>query len=109
MKPSYDEPVSFEEVKRSALANIEWLLPQWLPGGRWRRQEYVVRNPRRNDTRAGSFKINKATGKWADFATDDRGGDLISLNAYLSDISQRQSALAIKRLLANAGPTYSVV
>jgi hypothetical protein len=36
------------------------------------------------------------SGKWADFSTGDRGGDVVSLRAYLLDVSQREAA----RLLA---------
>ena len=42
-------------------------------------REYVARNPRRDDRRAGSFKINVTAGRWSDFATGDKGGDPISL------------------------------
>ena len=41
-------------------------------------------NPTRPDRRAGSFKVNLRTGRWADFATGDKGGDAVSLAAYLS-------------------------
>ena len=44
---------------------------------------YVALNPTRNDRRPGSFKINIRTGRWCDFATGDRGGDPVSLVAYL--------------------------
>jgi hypothetical protein len=60
------------------------LLERWLPGGRIEGAEYVARNPKRHDQRPGSFKVNLATGRWADFATGDKGGDPISLAAYLS-------------------------
>ena len=43
----------------------------------------MARNPTRPDRRPGSFKINLTTGRWADFATGDRGGDPVSLAAYL--------------------------
>ena len=33
-------------------------------------REYVALNPTRADKRAGSFKINLQTGRWADFAAD---------------------------------------
>jgi hypothetical protein len=48
--------------------------------------EYVVLNPRRADRHPGSFKVRIAgrrAGAWADFAIGDRGGDIISLVAYL--------------------------
>jgi hypothetical protein len=35
------------------------------------------------DQNPGSFSINVRTGRWADFATGDKGGDVISLAAYL--------------------------
>lgn len=37
----------------------------------------------RADSKVGSFSVNVVNGHWADFATDDRGGDLVSLCAYL--------------------------
>jgi hypothetical protein len=63
-----------------------------LPGGKVIGAEYVVRNPKRDDRRPGSFRINLRTGRWADFATDDRGGDLISLVAWRLDLTQANAA-----------------
>jgi uncharacterized protein (DUF927 family) len=57
-----------------------------LPVGKWEGNEYVVKNPTRNDIKAGSFKINK-NGKWSDFATNKSGNDLIGLTAYRKGIS----------------------
>jgi hypothetical protein len=37
--------------------------------------EYIVLNPRRADNHLGSFSINLRTGCWADFSSNDRGGD----------------------------------
>jgi hypothetical protein len=61
------------------------VIPQWLPGGRVSGANWVVRNPTRDDKTAGSFSVNLTTGQWADFAGGDRdkGGDLVSLYAYL--------------------------
>ena len=55
----------------------------------------MARNPRRQDKRPGSFKVNLQTGKWKDFATGDRGGDLVSLAAYVADVSQRDAAIRL--------------
>jgi hypothetical protein len=95
--PTARQRIDFTEVKIAALADIRGVLGRFLPGGEVIRGEYVALNPRRADRRPGSFKINIRSGKWADFATGDRGGDLISLVAYLKDISQFEAA----RLLAN--------
>ena len=43
-----------------------------------------------------SFKVNLQTGQWADFTlADARGGDPISLAAYLSGASQAEAARAL--------------
>lgn len=91
--------IDFAGINRAALANVDQILRRWLPGGRVNGAEYVVRNPRRNDRRLGSFKINTETGKWADFATGDRGGDLVSLAAYLSGLSQVEAARELADML----------
>jgi putative DNA primase/helicase len=66
-------------------------LMHWLPGGTHSGREYQALNPTRSDGRPGSFSINTSTGQWADFATDDKGGDLISLVAYLDGCSQGEA------------------
>lgn len=43
--------------------------------------------------------MNLSSGKWADFATGERGGDLISLAAFLFDIKQDQAALRIAEMI----------
>ena len=55
-------------------------------------REWVARNPTRADRHAGSFSVNLVTGRWADFATGDRGRDPISLRAYLDGSSQLAAA-----------------
>ena len=42
-----------------------------------------------------SLSINMDTGRWADFATGARGGDLISLYAALHGLTQPKAAVAI--------------
>jgi putative DNA primase/helicase len=82
-------------IARAALMRAASLVPDWLPDGERRGHEWVARNPRRADTSRGSFAVNLRTGLWADFATGDKGGDLISLRAYLDGISQRSAAEAL--------------
>lgn len=84
--------IDFAAVKAAALAAADSLVTQWLPDGRREGAEWVAINPVRTDSRPGSFKINISSGIWADFATDDRGGDLISLLAYLRSCSQLEAA-----------------
>jgi hypothetical protein len=75
------------------------LLRRWLPDGRIERNEYVALNPRRSDRHQGSFKMNLRTGRWADFACHARGGDPVSLSAYLSGLSQMEAALRLATML----------
>src|SRR3954471_22951108 len=86
----------FRVLSASALGVLDGLCTRWLPDGRRSGAEWVARNPRRQDLTPGSFKVNLQTGRWADFATGDKGGDVISLLAYLRGTSQLQAA----RLLA---------
>lgn len=69
-----------------------------LAGGKWQGREYLPLNPKRADHAAGSFSINADTGAWGDFATGDRGRDLVSLAAYLWDEKQSEAA---RRLAAH--------
>ena len=91
--------VDFGTVNAAARANLFAVLERVLPNGRRERREYVALNPRRADRHLGSFQINIETGKWADFATGDRGGDPISLIAYVENISRFDAALGLAQML----------
>lgn len=99
-------PVDFTAVRYAVQWHIPDLVYRWLPDGRKRGNEWVARNPRRDDREAGSFSVNLTSGAWADFATGDRGSDLISLSAYLffanHDKPQVEAARAIARCLGIA-------
>lgn len=95
--------LDFPTVAQAALRTAPGLLTHWLPGGRFHGAEYDVRNPTRNDQSPGNFRINTQTGKWSDFATGDKGGDLISLRAFLDGISQHDAAEAIAHDLGMNG------
>jgi hypothetical protein len=92
-------PPDFQAVNRAAMTVLPRLLRRWLPNGRIEGHEYVARNPRRSDRHSGSFKINLRTGRWADFACDARGGDPVSLSAYLSGSSQTEAARRLSTML----------
>jgi hypothetical protein len=92
--------IAFETVNRAALAALPAVLARVIPGGKILGHEYVALNPTRNDRRPGSFKINIRTGRWCDFATGDRGGDPVSLVAYLENVPQPQAARLLGRMLS---------
>ena len=83
----------------AALPALPALVARWLPNGQHHGREYVALNPNRADRRPGSFRINTRTGPWADFATGDRGGDPVSLAAYLFNLSQADAARRLANML----------
>ncbi len=87
--------IDFERVNRSALANAVAVVRGLLPEGRLEGHEYVARNPLRSDRRLGSFKVNVTNGRWADFATGQGGGDMVSLAAFISGLPQREAAIRL--------------
>jgi hypothetical protein len=91
--------VTFSAINSAALRELPALLARWLPDGKAVGREYVARNPRRADRHTGSFKMNIRTGRWADFATGDKGGDVVSLAAYLFSLSQIEAARRLSDLL----------
>lgn len=92
--------IDFGQINSAALARLREILARWLPGGRIEGVEYVALNPRRADRRPGSFKINLATGRWADFAVAGaRGCDVVSLAAYLGGIGQTEAAERLAAML----------
>src|SRR5262245_64045174 len=101
MRPAPD----FAKINSAALPVLPALCARWLPGGKRFGREYVARNPTRSDKRAGSFKVNLQSGRWADFATGDKGGDAVSLAAYLFGLHQSEAAHRLAGTLGIAGGT----
>ncbi len=91
--------IDFGKINRAALADLPAVLRRWLPDGRVSGDEFTAKNPTRNDRKAGSFKVNIRTGMWADFATGDRGGDPVSLIAYLDGTGQVEAARNLAAVL----------
>lgn len=82
----------FAAVNDAAIGRIKSLAEGWVSKSRLSGANLVMLNPTRADRRLGSFCINTQTGVWVDFATDDRGGDIISLYAYLHGLTQIDAA-----------------
>ena len=91
--------IDFAAVNRAAISALPDILQRWLPDGCREGNEWVARNPTRSDRRPGSFKVNIRTGRWADFATGDAGGDVVSLAAYLDGCRQFEAARNLSRML----------
>jgi hypothetical protein len=91
--------IDFDAINEAALAAFPAVLKRLLPGGKTIGRELVALNPRRVDRNIGSFKINRYNGRWCDFATGDKGGDPVSLVAYLADVSQGEASRLLAAML----------
>lgn len=88
-------PINFAALADALLARAATLVPMWLPGGVQRGHEYVCGSVQGG---AGdSCAVNLSSGKWADFAGDERGNDLVSLYAACFDLAMGQAALQVAR------------
>jgi hypothetical protein len=98
--------LDFQKINSAALHALPTLCARWLPDGRRVGHEFVALNPTRGDKRPGSFKVNLATGRWADFATGDKGGDAVSLAAYLFGLRQSDAARRLADALGISGGAH---
>ncbi|HXF44896.1 MAG TPA: VapE domain-containing protein, partial [Burkholderiaceae bacterium] len=85
--------INFEELAARLASRAHELLPQWFPAGKFRGHEFVVGNLAGDP--GESLSVNVDTGKWCDFATGEKGGDLISLYAAQHRVSQIEAARAL--------------
>ncbi|MEP3784758.1 MAG: hypothetical protein ABJM43_07545 [Paracoccaceae bacterium] len=85
----------FVAVNDAAKGQIKDLASRWVSKSRMSGENLMALNPTRADKNIGSFAINVRTGAWADFATDDMGGDIISFYAYIFGMSQIDAARAL--------------
>ncbi len=91
--------IDFRRINSAALRNGKAVCATFLPDGRREGREWVSRNPRRADRRPGSFKINLASGKGADFATGDRFSDFVGMVALIEATGQGEAALRLAETL----------
>lgn len=94
----------FKTVADAALARADSLVPEWLPDGKREGDEWCALNPVRHDQKRGSFKVNLVTGVWADFASDDKGSNLLDLYVYVKSVSP---VVALRELASSLGVTLS--
>lgn len=97
--PGQGRRIDFDRVGGAARRNAEAVVRAFAPEGRREGNEWIFRNPKREDRTLGSAKCNLVTGKWADFATGDKGGDLVGLVAWLQNVSQRSAAIQLAAAL----------
>jgi hypothetical protein len=93
------DALDFAAINQAVLAAFPAVMNRLLPKGKAVGREIVALNPRRADRNLGSFKVNRFNGRWCDFATGDKGGDVVSLVAYLEGVAQGEAARLLARML----------
>jgi len=82
--------LDFASINNAALGSLESLCCEWFPAGKKDGHEFKVGSVRGEP--GSSLSINLTTGKWCDFAGDDKGSDPISLLAAIRGCKQGEAA-----------------
>jgi putative DNA primase/helicase len=88
-------PINFQALAAALLDRAEYVVPAWLPGGHKNGHEWVCGSL--SGGKGSSTSVNLTTGAWADFASDEKGGDLVSLYAAVHGLTMGRAALAVAR------------
>ena len=90
-------PINFKALADALLSSADSLVPMWLSGGHRAGHEWVCGSLAGEEGR--SFSVNLHKGSWADFAGDEKGGDLLSLYAAIHGLSMTRAAVQLAREL----------
>lgn len=88
-------PIKFAELADALLARADTLVPMWLPGGVQRGHEYACGSL--SGGSGSSCSVNLTNGRWADFAADEKGNDLVSLYAAINGLIMSKAAVQVAR------------
>jgi hypothetical protein len=88
-------PIKFAELADALLSRADSLVPAWLPGGVQRGHEYACGSL--SGGTGTSCSVNLTNGRWGDFATDEKGNDLISLYAAINGLTMGKAAVQVAR------------
>jgi hypothetical protein len=88
-------PINFAALADALLSRADTLVPMWLPGGVQRGHEYACGSL--SGGSGTSCSINLTNGRWGDFATDEKGNDLVSLYAAINGLTMGKAAVQVAR------------
>jgi len=97
--------VSVDEIKARLLDRIEDIVDRYAPAapGAYRHGHlWYTLNPGRPDRRVGSFVVHMSgpkAGRWVDYASDPRGGDLIDLIALATGCTAKEAIAQARALV----------
>lgn len=98
--------VDFKETAARLTANLSFIIPDIVPGGELSGREYKAASILGG--KGKSFSINIETGVWKDFATNQAGGDVISLYAEINNLSQLDSAKQLSERYLSDTPKITI-
>jgi len=88
-------PIDFRALAAALLARAHDLVPAWISGGVIRGSEYFCGSIEGGE--GTSCAINLAHGRWSDFNTGEKGGDLLDLYAQIHGLELGAAALKVAR------------
>ena len=90
--------ISFRELKQQYKQCPIEILKRLVGNGKIEGGDYVALNPKRNDSKLGSFRIDIQTGRFHDFATGDRGGSILDLAMFVYNCDLLTAAQKLQQL-----------
>lgn len=95
--------IDFHQIAEAALSDADTLVPAWLPQGKRSGHEWQCGSLRGEP--GNSLSVNLNTGVWCDFATGEKGADLISLYAaiYTNDEQGKAAKELAEKLSITVG------
>ncbi|MCK9212849.1 MAG: virulence protein E [Rhodoferax sp.] len=92
-------PPKYEALNAALLGRIEQLVKGWLPGGKKEGKEYKCGSLSggKGDSCSVNVTGKEGLGCWADFATGEKGGDLISLYGAIHGLGNVMAAVTLAR------------
>lgn len=91
-------PLQFRALADALLAQIDTLVPMWLPGGKRVAGEWVCADLSGGEGSSTSVCLQgKNAGRWGDFSSDEKGNDLVSLYAAIHGLDMGKAAVAVAR------------
>lgn len=97
------KPLDIKAIAARALEQIEAVCLHWLPAGKKAGPEWEIGD--RHGAPGKSLKVHltgSKAGMWSDFSTDDKGGDLVSLVAFVDGCPQLDAARKLAEFLGIA-------
>ena len=100
MSGSFD----IKQIAEQLAPNQLHILTSICPGGIVTGKEYTAGSITGGPGK--SFSFNLATGKWADFATGEKGGDIIALYAAVNRVNNAEAAKTLQEQYALSKPQH---